>query len=77
MTTSQSQARSIPQTSKKREYDSVFGIEVRDTTGWDVVYSDGACKGNGKTGSVAGIGIWWGPNDERLVVPIYSRHSMI
>ena len=26
--------------------------------GWDVVYSDGACKGNGKPGSVAGIGVW-------------------
>jgi ribonuclease HI len=31
----------------------------------EVVYCDGACKGNGKTGSVAGIGIWWGHNDER------------
>lgn len=33
---------------------------------WAVVYSDGACKGNGKLGSVAGIGVWWGPDDPRL-----------
>ncbi|KAF6766757.1 ribonuclease H-like domain-containing protein, partial [Ephemerocybe angulata] len=33
----------------------------------DVVYSDGACKGNGQRGSVAGIGVWWGPNDARNI----------
>ncbi|KAJ8487093.1 hypothetical protein ONZ51_g4401 [Trametes cubensis] len=27
-----------------------------------IVYSDGACKGNGQPGSVAGIGVWWGPD---------------
>jgi len=32
---------------------------------WDVVYTDGACQGNGKKGAVAGIGIWWGNNDPR------------
>ncbi|PPQ64341.1 hypothetical protein CVT26_002224 [Gymnopilus dilepis] len=42
-----------------------FGPEVSDTTGWDIVYSDGACKGNGKPGSIAGIGVWWGANDPR------------
>ena len=36
-----------------------------DEIGWDVVYSDGACKGNGKVGPVAGIGVWWGPDDPR------------
>ena len=36
-----------------------------DESEWDVVYSDGACKGNGKVGSVAGIGVWWGPDDPR------------
>ncbi|KAJ3972292.1 ribonuclease H-like domain-containing protein [Lentinula raphanica] len=30
-----------------------------------VVYCDGACKGNGKIGSVAGIGVWWGHDDPR------------
>ncbi|KAJ3529619.1 hypothetical protein NMY22_g8928 [Coprinellus aureogranulatus] len=34
---------------------------------WDVVYSDGACKGNGQVGSVAGVGVWWGPDDPRRV----------
>ncbi|KAI0646200.1 ribonuclease H-like domain-containing protein [Trametes meyenii] len=27
-----------------------------------VVYSDGSCRGNGRPGSVAGIGVWWGTN---------------
>jgi ribonuclease HI len=36
-----------------------------DEAGWDVVYSDGACKGNGQEGSVAGIGVWWGGKDPR------------
>ena len=36
-----------------------------DENRWDVVYSDGACKGNGKVGSIAGIGVWWGPDDPR------------
>ncbi|TFK63966.1 ribonuclease H-like protein, partial [Pluteus cervinus] len=36
-----------------------------DEVGWDVVYSDGACKGNGRPGSVAGIGVWWGHDDPR------------
>ncbi|KAF6754361.1 ribonuclease H-like domain-containing protein [Ephemerocybe angulata] len=36
----------------------------------DVVYSDGACKGNGQRGSVAGIGVWWGPNDARCVMSL-------
>lgn len=38
---------------------------VEDESGWDVVYSDGACKGNGRPGLVAGIGVWWGPDDTR------------
>jgi ribonuclease HI len=39
--------------------------ELEDESGWDVVYSDGACKGNGQTGSIAGIGVWWGKDDPR------------
>ncbi|TFK70434.1 hypothetical protein BDN72DRAFT_818756 [Pluteus cervinus] len=38
-----------------------------DEDGWDVVYSDGACKGNGKPGSVAGVGVWWGHDDPRNI----------
>lgn len=41
--------------------------DVEDESGWDVVYSDGACKGNGQRGSVAGVGVWWGRNDPRCV----------
>lgn len=44
----------------------------------DVVYTDGSCLGNGQSGCVAGIGVWWGPNDTRygfftsMVVSIYT-----
>jgi len=34
----------------------------------DVVYTDGACSGNGQYGSVAGIGVWWGPYDTRYAL---------
>ncbi|KAL0574352.1 hypothetical protein V5O48_007594, partial [Marasmius crinis-equi] len=32
-----------------------------------IVYSDGACKGNGKQGSAAGVGVWWGHGDPRNI----------
>jgi len=32
-----------------------------------VVYTDGACKANGKPGAVAGVGVYWGPDDPRNV----------
>ncbi|PCH37675.1 ribonuclease H-like protein [Wolfiporia cocos MD-104 SS10] len=38
---------------------------IKDESGWTVVFSDGACKGNGRAGSVAGIGVWWGHDDPR------------
>lgn len=41
--------------------------KIEDESCWDVVYSDGACKGNGKDGSVAGVGVWWGHEDPRSV----------
>ena len=39
--------------------------------GWDVVYCDGACKGNqmGKRIAVAGVGVWWGKGDPRYICP--------
>jgi ribonuclease HI len=45
-------------------FPAVASLE-EDEDGCDVVYSDGACKGNGKVGSVAGLGVWWGWNDSR------------
>lgn len=36
-----------------------------DAKEFDVVYCDGACKGNGQVGSIAGIGVWWGHDDPR------------
>ncbi|KAI0765080.1 ribonuclease H-like domain-containing protein [Fomes fomentarius] len=32
-----------------------------------VVYTDGSCRGNGKEGSTAGVGVWWGRDDPRNV----------
>ncbi|RPD56755.1 ribonuclease H-like protein [Lentinus tigrinus ALCF2SS1-6] len=40
---------------------------IEDESGWDIVYSDGACKGNGKAGSIAGVGVWWGRDDPRNI----------
>lgn len=44
--------------------------DIEDESGWDVVYCDGACKGNGTPGSVAGVGVWWGWNDPRCVITV-------
>lgn len=40
---------------------------VSDETKYTVVYTDGACRGNGKASSIAGIGVWYGPDDPRFV----------
>lgn len=40
-------------------------------SGWDVVYTDGACTSNGGRGARAGIGVWWGneaPRSDKLVL---------
>ncbi|KAG8945980.1 hypothetical protein FRC04_012098 [Tulasnella sp. 424] len=34
---------------------------------WTTAYTDGACRGNGAVGAVAGIGVWYGDNDPRNV----------
>ena len=39
--------------------------DVVDESEWEIVYTDGACQGNGKVGAIAGIGVWWGQNDPR------------
>ncbi|EIW87166.1 ribonuclease H-like protein [Coniophora puteana RWD-64-598 SS2] len=41
--------------------------EHEDEVGADVVYCDGACRGNGQPGSVAGLGVWWGHDDPRNI----------
>jgi hypothetical protein len=44
--------------------------------GWEVVFTDGACKNNqgGPGAKTAGVGVWWGPDDERFVFsPSYFR----
>ncbi|KAJ3871896.1 ribonuclease H-like domain-containing protein [Lentinula edodes] len=60
---------SIPSKGKKRTFAEMqtppLIFEINDSVEPLVVYCDGACKGNGKVGSVAGIGVWWGHNDSR------------
>ncbi|KAG6874387.1 hypothetical protein C0995_015123 [Termitomyces sp. Mi166 len=41
--------------------------DVADESEYDVVYCDGACKGNGQEGSIAGVGVWWEENDPRNI----------
>ncbi|KAJ7508726.1 ribonuclease H-like domain-containing protein [Mycena galericulata] len=41
--------------------------DVADESQWDVVHSDGACKGNGQARPVAGVGVFWGPDDPRNI----------
>ena len=43
-------------------------IAAPKNTTVDIVYSDGACKGNGTPRAVGGIGVWWGPDDPRYSV---------
>ncbi|KAL4254703.1 Ribonuclease H, partial [Abortiporus biennis] len=57
--------RTTPSTAFPARVNSASATSERP--GWDVVYSDGACKGNGKTGSVAGIGVWWSDQDPRNI----------
>lgn len=42
-----------------------IGVPEAEEKDVDVVYCDGACKGNGQAGSIAGVGVWWGHNDSR------------
>lgn len=52
-------------------------IAAPKNTTVDIVYSDGACKSNGRSGAVAGIGVWWGPNDPRYAISFVLVHSSI
>ncbi|KZS91963.1 ribonuclease H-like protein, partial [Sistotremastrum niveocremeum HHB9708] len=36
-----------------------------DESGWEVVYTDGACQKNGMLDARAGLGVWWGRDDPR------------
>jgi ribonuclease HI len=60
--------RSVAATSSTfRPSTAIVANDKEDEPGYDVVYSDGACKGNGQAGSVAGVGVWWGWNDSRNI----------
>ncbi|RDX41627.1 ribonuclease H-like protein [Lentinus brumalis] len=43
------------------------GTSGSASSGPIVVYTDGSCRGNGKPGSTAGVGVWWGVDDPRNV----------
>ncbi|KAF8845984.1 hypothetical protein BDN67DRAFT_8000 [Paxillus ammoniavirescens] len=49
---------------------------AKDEIDCDIVYCDGACKGNGQVGSVAGVGVWWGHGDPRYVFPVAVRTAL-
>ncbi|KAF9453889.1 ribonuclease H-like protein [Macrolepiota fuliginosa MF-IS2] len=55
-----------PSEVKSRGQKRTFG-NVDDESQWTIVYSDGACKGNGQAAPVAGVGVYWGPNDQRNI----------
>ncbi|EJU05260.1 hypothetical protein DACRYDRAFT_19826 [Dacryopinax primogenitus] len=43
------------------------GLEVVvDGKVWKVVYTDGACSGNGRAGATGGIGVYWGPGMKNI-----------
>jgi ribonuclease HI len=44
---------------------------------WIEVYTDGACRGNGKAGSTAGVGVWFGPGHTKYDSPDTVRLSFI
>lgn len=43
---------------------------IVNTEGWQIAYSDGACRGNGNVNAIAGVGVWWGPEDPRYAVAL-------
>ncbi|KAG2367656.1 ribonuclease H-like domain-containing protein [Suillus spraguei] len=51
--------RSVVATSSSFRPSAAVVANIEEESGYDVVYSDGACKGNGQFGSVAGVGVWW------------------
>ena len=55
-----------PRPAPKAVVKAVKSTEVGiDGQGRLVVYTDGACKGNGQQGAVAGVGVWWGHDHSR------------
>lgn len=48
-----------------------------DFTGPIKVYTDGSSLSNGKTGAVAGVGVYFGPNDPRLVLGVILISSLL
>ena len=75
---SNSESQIAPGLSSIRSH-SAAGQWRKSATAEDIVYTDGACSGNGQLGSVAGIGVWWAVDDPRYVPPpiiipfIYAR----
>lgn len=68
MTSAHSQTMMSMKTSPNPVWYQVKGsLDVQDESNWLVVYTDGACKGNGQKTPVAGVGVWWGRNDPRNI----------
>ncbi|KZT40281.1 RnaseH-domain-containing protein [Sistotremastrum suecicum HHB10207 ss-3] len=59
----------IPSSSspKKKNAYGERAPDIVDESGWEVVYTDGACQGNGGPKARGGIGVWYGNNDPRNI----------
>ncbi|KAK0193143.1 ribonuclease H-like domain-containing protein [Armillaria mellea] len=42
-------------------------LKIRPASNAATVYCDGACRGNGKVGAIAGVGVWWSHGDIRNI----------
>jgi len=43
-----------------------------------IIYTDGSSLGNGQEGAVAGLGVWFGPEDPRsVVIPHFVQYSCL
>ena len=64
---SQSQSQSTATDPSSSRSHAAAGPSRLSAIAEDVVYTDGACSGNGQLGSLAGTGVWWGVDDPRYV----------
>lgn len=42
-----------------------------------IIYTDGAAKGNGRDGAIAGIGVFFGDNDPRYIISALTWYSRL
>lgn len=58
----------FPTRSEAEDYIGLGALsKVRPASNAVTVYCDGACRGNGKVGAIAGVGVWWSHGDIRNI----------